>query len=184
MNAKKILSVRRQESSVVVEDVGSFQGECVRLLELEVENFPVIPFMSRLISVQRSAEKARLENLESIRFENASVAADLGVQWSVVCRDFIKAGERRPMPGECATLTADEADENVDVVGSSTSVHRDMESQALTFRESVSYAFLKNFGGVPDTSGIPLLNFLNNLIFTLLYLFSVDFTYSRPCKSF
>ena len=81
---------------MVVEDVGSSQGECVRLLELEVENFPVIPFMSRLRSVQRSAEKARLENLESIRIENACVAADLGVQWSVVCRDFIKAGDKRP----------------------------------------------------------------------------------------
>ena len=153
---------------MVVEDVGSSQGECVRLLELEVENFPVIPFMSRLRSVQRSAEKARLENLESIRIENACVAADLGVQWSVVCRDFIKAGDKRPMPGECATLTADEADEYVDVVGSSTPVHRDMEPEGFTFRESVSYAFLKNLGGVPDTSGIPLLKFLINLISTLL----------------
>ena len=153
---------------MVVEDVGSSQGECVRLLELEVENFPVIPFMSRLRKVQRSAEKARLENLESIRIENACVAADLGVQWSVVCREFIKAGDKRPKPGESATLTADEADEYVDVVGSSTPVHRDMESERFTFRESVSYAFLKNLGGVPDTSGVPLLKFLINLIFTLL----------------
>ena len=168
MDEKKILSVRREESSVVVEEVGSSQGECVRLLELEVENFPVIPFVPRLRSVQRSAEKAKLENLESIRIENACVAADLGVQWSVICRDFIEAGDKRPMPGECATLTADEADENVDVVGSSTPVHRDMESEGFTFRESVSYAFLKNLGGVPDTSGIPLLKFLINLIFTLL----------------
>ena len=124
--------------------------------------------MSRLRSVQRSAEKARLENLESIRIENACVAADLGVQWSVVCRDFIMAGDKRPMPGECATLTADEADEYVDVVGSSTPVHRHMESEGFTFREFVSYAFLKNLGGVPDTSGIHLLKFLINLIFTLL----------------
>ena len=153
---------------MVVEDVSSSQGECVRLLELEVENFPVIPFMSRLRSVQRSAEKARLENLGSIRIENACVAADLGVQWSVVCRDFIKAGDNFPMPGECGNLTADEADEYVDVVGSSTPVHRDMESEGFTFRESVGYAFLKNLGGVPDTSGIPLLKFLINLIFTLL----------------
>ena len=165
---EKILLVRKEESSVIVEDVGSTQGECVRLLELEVENFPVIPFMSRLRSVQRKAEKARLENLESTRIENACVCADLGVQWSVVWRDFIKAGDKRPMPGECATLTADEADENVDEVGSSTPVHRDMESEGFTFRESVSFAFLKNLGGVPDTSGIPLLKFLINLIFTLL----------------
>ena len=123
--------------------------------------------MFRLRSVMRSAEKARLEKLESIRIENACVAADLGVQWSVVCRDFIKAGDKRPMPGECATITADEADEYVDVVGSSTSVHRDMESEGFTFRQSVSYAFLKNLHGVPDTSGIPLSNYLTNLIFTL-----------------
>jgi len=129
----------------------------LRLLELEIENFPVIPFMSRLRSVQRSAKKARLENLESIRIENACVAADLGVQWSVVCRDFIKAGDKRPMPGECATITADEADEYMDVVGSSTPVHSDMESEGFTFRESVSHAFLKDLSGVPDTSGIPLL---------------------------
>ena len=124
--------------------------------------------MSRLRSMQRSAEKARLENLESIHFENACVAADLGVQRSVVCRDFIKAGDKRPMPAECATLTADEADEYLDVVGSSTPVHRDMEFEGFTFRESVSYAFLKNLGGVPDISGIPLLKFSINLIFTLL----------------
>ena len=124
--------------------------------------------MSRLRSVHRSVEKASLENLESIRIENACVAADLGVQWSVVCRDFIKAGNKRPMPGEWTTITADEADEYVDVVGSSNPVHRDMESEGFTFRESVSYAFLKNLDGVPDTSGIPLLKFLIILIFTLL----------------
>jgi len=44
----------------------------------------------------------------------------LGVQSSVVCSDFIKDGDKRPMPGEYATITADEADEYVDVVGSST----------------------------------------------------------------
>ena len=47
-------------------------------------------------------------------------------------------------------------------------MHSDMESEGFTFVESVSYAFLKNLGGVPDTSGIPLLKFLINLIFTLL----------------
>ena len=76
--------------------------------------------MSRLRSVQRSAENTRLENLESIRVETACVAADLGVQSSFVCRDFIKDGDKRPMPGECATITVDEADDYVDVFGSST----------------------------------------------------------------
>ena len=63
------------------------------------------------------------------------------------------------MPGECAAITADEADEHVDVVWSSTPVHSDVESEGFTFRESVSYAFLKNLGGVLDTSGLPLFKF-------------------------
>ena len=68
-----------------------------------------------------------MENLELVRIETACVAANLGVQSSVVCRDFIKAGPKRPMPGECATITAEEADEYVDVVTSSTLAHSDME---------------------------------------------------------
>ena len=119
--------------------------------------------------MERCEEEARLENLESVRIENPCVAADLGLQWSVVCRDLIKAGGKRPMPGECANITADEADEYVDyvdLVGSSTPVHSDMESEGFTFRESVSYAFLKNLGGVLDISGLPLFSFFN-LIFTL-----------------
>ena len=104
----------------------------------------------------RSEGKSRLENLESVGIENACIAADLGVQWSVVCRDFIKAGGERPMTGECTTITVDKADEYVDVVGSSTPSYSDMESERFTFRGSVSYAFLKNLGGVLDTSGLPL----------------------------
>ena len=88
-----------------------------------------------------------MENPESVRIETACVAANLGVQSSVVCRDFIKAGGKRPMPGECAAITADEADEYVDVVGSSNPVHSDMESEGFTFRKSVSHAFLKDLGG-------------------------------------
>ena len=89
-------------------------------------------------------EKARLENTESVRIETACVAADLGVHSSVFCRDYIKAVGKRPMPGECATTTADEVDEYVDVVGSSTTVHSDIKSDGFTFRESVSHAFLKD----------------------------------------
>ena len=118
--------------------------------------------------MQRSEEKARLENLESVRIETACVAADLGVQSSVVCRDFIKAGDRRPMSGECAAITVDEVDEYVDVIGSSTPVQSDMESEGFTFRESVSYDFLKDLSGVLDTFGFPLLKVLINLVFTLL----------------
>ena len=163
------MSVNTEESVVVVGDVGSSQGESVtqvagageRGLSTKTRDVP-------LEKLEISEGKSRLENLESVRIENACVAADLGVQWSVAFRDFIKAGGKRPMPGECATITVDEADEYVDVVGSSTPVHSDMESEGFTFRESVSYAFLKNLDGVPDTSGIPFLKFLNNLIFTLL----------------
>ena len=92
----------------------------------------------------------------SVRIETACNAADLGVQSSVVHKDFIKDGDKRPMPGECAAITADESNEYVDVVTSSYTVHSDMESEGFTFRESVSYAFLKDLGGVLDTSGLPL----------------------------
>ena len=157
MNEEKILSVNTEESVVAVEDVGSSQGESVtqvagageRELSTKTRDVPIE-------KLERSERKTRLENLESVRIENACVAADLGVQWSVVCRDFIKAGGKRPMTEECATITVVEADEHVDVVGSSTPVHSDMESEGFTFRESVSYAFLKNLGGVLDTSGLPL----------------------------
>ena len=105
--------------------------------------------------MQRSEEKSRFENPESARFETACVCADLGVQSSVVCRDFIKAGGKRPMPGECVAITADEADEYVDVLGSSTPLHCYMKSEGFSFRESVSHAFLKDLRGALDTSGHP-----------------------------
>ena len=167
MNEKKTLSVNTEESVVVVEDIGSSQGESVtqvagageRELSAKTHDVP-------LEKLERSEGKSRLENLESVPIENACVAADLGVQWSLICRDFIKAGGKRPMPGECATITVDEADEYVDVVGSSSAVHSDMESEGFTFRESVSYAFLENLGGVLDISGLPLFEFFI-LIFTL-----------------
>ena len=88
------------------------------------------------------------------------------------------------MPGECAAINAVEADEYVDVVRSNTLVHSDMEFEGFTFIESVSYAFLKNLGWVLDTSGLPLCRFLINLIFTLLWLSLVKFTYWPLCKSF
>ena len=118
--------------------------------------------------MQRSEEKARLENPESVRIETACVAADLGVQSSVVGRDFIKVGDKRPMPGECAAITVDEADEYVDVIGSSTPVQSDMEPEGFTLRGSVNYACLKDLSGVLDTSGFPLLKVSINRIFTLL----------------
>ena len=80
----------------------------------------------------------------------------MGVQSSVVCREFIKAGGKRPMPGECTAITVDEEDEYVDVVGSSTPVHGGADSEMFTFRESLSYASLRYLSGVLDTSGLPL----------------------------
>ena len=154
---------------MVVEVVSSSQGESVTQVagagkrEFSTKNRDV-----PLEKLERSEEKARFENPESVPIETACVAADFGVQSSVVCRNFIKDGDKRPMPGECAAITAVGADEHVDVVGSSTPIHSDMESEGFTFRESVSYAFLKNLGGVLDTIGLPLFKFLFNLIFTLL----------------
>ena len=185
LNENKILSVKTKKSVVVVEDVGSSQGEFVTQVAGAGEQ--VFSTKNRdvpLEKLERSGEKARFENPESVRIETACVAADLGVQSSVVCRDFIKDGDKRPMPAECAAITAVEADEYVDVVWSSTPVHIYKESDGFTFRESVSQAFLKGLSGVLDTCGLPLLKVLINLIFTLLQLFLVDFTYWPLCKSF
>ena len=106
------------------------------------------------------------------------------MQSSVFCRDFRKAGVKCPMPGECAAITDDEVDERVDVVGSSTPVNGGVDSERFTFRESGNHAFLKDLSGVLDTSGLPLLKVLIILIFTLLELFLVDFTYWPLCNSF
>ena len=160
MNEKKFLSVKTEKSVVVVEDVGSSQGESVT----QVAGAEEREFFSetRDVPVEKleiSEEEARLENPELVSLEFSCVAADLGVQSSVVCTDFIKAGGKRLIPGECAAITVDEAVEFVDVVGSSTPVHSDMESEGFTFRKPVSHAFLKDLGGVLDTSGLSFLNF-------------------------
>ena len=170
---------------MVVEVIGSSQGESVTHVagagkrDFSTKNRDVL-----FEKWERSEEKAMFENPESVRIETACVAADLCVQSSAVCRDFIKDGDKRPMPAECATITAVEAGEYVDVVGSSTTMHSDMESEGFTFIKSVSHAFLKDLGGVLDTSGLPLFKFSTNLIFTLLQLSLVEFTYWPLCNSF
>ena len=154
------LSVKTEESVVVVEVVVSSQGESVTQVAGAGEReFSAKTRDVPLEKLERSDEEANLENSESARTETACVAANLGVQSSAVCKDFIKAGGKRPMPGECAAITVDEADEYVDVVESSTPVHSDMESEGFTFRESVSYAFLKNLGGLLILLAFPSLSF-------------------------
>ena len=130
---------------MVVEDVGSSQCE----FDTQVAGAGEREFSRnhRDVLVEKlktSEEKAKLENPESVRIKTACLAANLGLQSSVVCRVFIKAGGKRPMPGECAAVTADEADEYVDVVGSSTPVNGGVDSERFNFRESVSCAFLQN----------------------------------------
>ena len=121
------MSVNTKESVVVVEVVGSSQGESVTQVAGAGEReFFRSPRDVPVEKLQGSAEEARLENPESVRIETACVAADLGVPSSVVCRDFFKDGYKRPMPGECAAITVDEADVYVDVIGSSTPVQSDM----------------------------------------------------------
>ena len=97
-----------------------------------------------------------MENPELVSLEIACVAADLGVQSSAVCKNFVKAGGKLPMPGERAAITVDEADEHVDVVGSSTLTHGGADSEMFTFREFASHASLQDSSGVLDTSGLPL----------------------------
>ena len=145
---------------MVVEDAGSSQSESVtQVAETGKREFSTKTRDDPLEKLERSDEEASLENPESVRFETACAAAILGVQPSVVCRDFIKAAVKRPMPGECAAITVVEVDEYVDVVGSSTPVHGGVGSERWDLQDS---------GGVLDTSGLPLLIVLVNLIFTLL----------------
>ena len=143
---------------MVVKDVGSSQGEFVtQVAGTGGQNFSRNPRDVPVEKLQRSVEEVRLENPETVRIEIACVAADLCVQSSVVCRDFIKAGGKRPITGERAAVAADEADDYVDVVGSNIPVHSHMECEGFTFRESLSHCFLKVSGGVLDISGLCLL---------------------------
>ena len=166
------LSVVTEESVAVVEEVGSSQGESVTQIagagerELSTKNRDFA-----LGKLERSDEEASLENLESSRVKSACAAAILGVQPTVVCRDFIKAGGKRPMPGECAAIAADEADEYANVVGSSTPMHGGADSERFTFSESGNHAYLQDSGRVPDTSGFPLFSFLisSSLCFSFLW---------------
>ena len=154
------LSVKTEESVVVVEDVGSSQGESVTQVAGPGEKeFSRNPLYVPVEKLQRSEEKSRLENPESVRIETACVAAVLGVQSSVVCIVFIKTGGKRPMPGERAAITIDEADEYVDVVGSSTPVLGGVDSERFTFKESVNHDFLQDSGGFFYFSGLPLFMF-------------------------
>ena len=143
---------------MVVEDVGSSQGEYVTQVAGAGEReFSTKTRDVPLEKLERSEKKSRLENPESVSLETGCVAADLGVRLSVLCRYLCKAGGKRPLPGECAAITVDEADEYVDVAVSSTPVNGGADSEMFTFRGSVSHASLRDSSGVLDTSGLPLL---------------------------
>ena len=94
---------------MVVEVVGSSQGESItQVAGAGNRKFSTKTRVVPLEKLERREEKARFENPELVSLETACVAADLGVQLSVVCRDVvIKEGDKRPMPGECAAITAD-----------------------------------------------------------------------------
>ena len=156
---------------MVVEDVGSSQGESVTQVAGagERESSPN-PRDVGVEKLQTSEEKSRLENPESVRIETACVAAILGVQSSVVCRDFIKAVGKHPMPGECAAITVDEADEYVDVVGSISPMNGGGDSERFTFRECVSDAFLQDSeSGCLILLAFPCLIFFQPVILDYLF---------------
>ena len=60
------------------------------------------------------------------------------------------------MHSKSAAVYVDEAEIYVDVVGRSTPVQCGVESEGLTFRESMSHAFLQDSGGVPQPSSLSL----------------------------
>ena len=143
---------------MVVEDVGSSQrSPSIRLLELASENFSVSPVIFRLRSC-REMRKRRGWRIRSQSVLKLHALLPIWVYSCLLLRLYQGLGEC-PTPGKGAAITADEADEYVDVVRSGTSVHSDMEPEWFTFRKSVSHAFLKDLGGVLDTSGLPLFKF-------------------------
>ena len=123
------------------------------LLELASEKFALNPPVENL---ERSEQEARFVNPQSVRNEPVCVAADLVAQSSVPCRDSSKAGDDFSRPTESAAITVDEADEYVNVVGSTTLMTCDVKPKGFTFRESVSHAFPRDSFEVNDTSGLPL----------------------------
>ena len=75
---------------MVVEVVVSSQGESVTQVTGAGERkFSTKNRDVPLEKLERKEGKSRLENLEPVRIENACVAVNLGVQWSVSCRNFI-----------------------------------------------------------------------------------------------
>ena len=82
---------------------------CVRLLNVSLKR--EISPKTRDVPVDRLEGSEEGAGLESLRTETACVAADSGVQLSVLCRDLSKAGGKRCMPVESAAITVDEADE-------------------------------------------------------------------------
>ena len=149
----------------------------LRLLELASENSPLRTVISRFRGWRepRRRRGVRIRS-QSVLKLHALLPIWLYSRLSFAESVFSKDGDKHPTPEESAAITAVEADEYADVVGSSTPVHSDLESEGFTFRESVSYAFLKNLDGDLDTSGLTLFKFFINLIFTLLWLSLVDFT--------
>ena len=97
---------------MVVEDFGSSQDDSViQVAAAGGREFSRIFRDVPVEKLQRSEKKAKLKNPESVRIEIACVAANLGVQLSVLCRDLRQFGDKRPMPRECAAISADEGGE-------------------------------------------------------------------------
>ena len=80
-----------------LEDGGSSQGESITQVggAGERDFFPD-PRDVSVEKLERNEEEARLANTESLRIETVGVAADQGVQSSVICRDLNKAGVNVP----------------------------------------------------------------------------------------
>ena len=61
---------------------------------------------------------------------------------SVPCVDVSKDADILLMARESADIDVAEAEDYMDVIGNSTPVHCGLESEGITYRESVSHAFL------------------------------------------
>ena len=144
------------------------------LVELASENFSSKPLDVPVDKLDRSEAEARLVNPVSVQNETVCDAAGVNVRSSAPFGDVSKDGGDLPIPREGAVIHVVEAEEYVAVLGSSTPVRCDEESEGFTFRESVRHVFLRDSGGVLDTSGLFLCRILFQLIFITFSFSCVD----------
>ena len=130
------MSVNTEESVVLVDDGGSYQAESfIRVAGAGDPKVSSGLFDVPVEKLERSEEEASKSNRESVWNKTVCVASNL-IWWSSgPCGDMSRDGNDLSMHTDIVVVGVAEAEENVDVIGSSTPVHCDVEPEGFTFRE-------------------------------------------------